>query len=57
MEITQWLSAFRYPNKNSNIIPIKITPTIPNIQRPSRIVNCSTTFLLPLVGEELFMEW
>ena len=52
---TQCMSAFRYPSKNSSIIPFKITPTVPNIQKPSPIVNFSTTFLLPRVGEELCM--
>jgi len=52
---TQCMSAFKYPNKNSNIIPIKITPTIPNIQKPSRTENCSTAFLLPLDGQWLCM--
>jgi hypothetical protein len=48
------MSASRYPNKSSKIIPIKITPTIPNIQKPSRTVNnLSTAFLLPLSGERL----
>ena len=51
----QCMSAFKYPNKNSNIIPIKITPTIPNIQKPSRTENCSTAFLLPLDGQWLCM--
>ena len=50
------MSAFKYPNKNSNIITIKITPTIPNIQNPSRTVNCSTVFLLPLDGHWLCMR-
>jgi hypothetical protein len=50
---TQCMSAFKYPNKNNNIIPIKITPTIPSIQKPSRKLKCSTTFLLPLVGQWL----
>jgi hypothetical protein len=49
------MSAFRYPNKKSNIITIKIAPTIPNIQKPSRTVNCSTVFLLPLDGQWLCM--
>jgi hypothetical protein len=35
---------------------IKITPTIPNIQKPSRTVNCSTVFLLPLDGQWLCMR-
>jgi hypothetical protein len=54
--ITQCMSAFRYPNKNSNMITIKITPTIPNIQKPSRTENCSTAFLLPLDGQWLCMR-
>ena len=33
------------------MIPIKITASIPNIPKPSRIVNFSTTLLLPLAGE------
>ena len=53
--ITQCMSAFRYPNKNSNIITIKITPTSPTIRRPSRSENCSTAFLLPLDGQWLCM--
>jgi hypothetical protein len=54
-ENPQSISKFRYPNTASNIIPIKITPTIPNIQKPSRIVNCPTVFLLPLDGQWLCM--
>jgi len=50
------MSAFKYPNKNRNIITIKTTPTIPNIQRPSRTENCSTAFLLPLDGQWLCMR-
>jgi len=40
---------------NSSIITIKIAPTIPNIQKPSRTENCSTAFLLPLDGQWLCM--
>ena len=48
------MSASRYPNKSSNIIPITIIPIIPNIQKPSRTLNnLSTAFLLPLSGERL----
>jgi hypothetical protein len=47
----QSISTFRYPNKNNNIITVKTTPTIPNIQKPSRTENCSTAFLLPLDGQ------
>jgi hypothetical protein len=37
-------------------MPIKITPTIPNIQKPSRTENCSTALLLPLDGQWLCMR-
>src|SRR5213594_3345014 len=43
------------PKQEQQHYPIKIAPTRPNIQKPSRIVNLSTTFLLPLVGEWLCM--
>jgi len=56
-ENPQSISKFRYPSRASNIMPIKMTPTIPNIQKPSRTVNCSTVFLLPLDGQWLCMKW
>jgi hypothetical protein len=37
-------------------MPIKIAPTIPNIQKPSRTENCSTALLLPLDGQWLCMR-
>jgi hypothetical protein len=55
-ENPQSIPKFRYPNKASNISPIKITPTIPKIQEPSRTVNCPTVFLLPLDGQWLCMR-